>query len=63
MLINGKHKDIEPGTTVAELIEAIRLPKNIVRVKVNGKKISEEDYEMELDEDSNVEIYSFIGGG
>ncbi len=37
--------------------------RNIVMVKVDGERISKEDYNRKLDENNNVEIFSFIGGG
>lgn len=63
MIVNGKERDIEPGTTIEELIQTMGFPKNIVVVKVNGKRISREEYHTKLDNNSNVEIYSLIGGG
>lgn len=63
MIVNGRKKDFPPGITIYELIEIIGLPKNIVLVKVDGKRIAKEDYNQKLDENSNIEIFSFIGGG
>ncbi|MCF6459655.1 sulfur carrier protein ThiS [Clostridium sp. Cult3] len=63
MIVNGKKRDIEPGTTIEELIQTMGLPKNIVVVKVDGKKIPKDKYHIELDDNNNIEIYSLIGGG
>lgn len=63
MIVNGKKRDFPPGITISELIEAIGFPKNIVMVKVDGRPIAREDYNQRLDENSNIEIFSFIGGG
>lgn len=63
MIVNGNSKDFPSDITIDELIETMGFPKNIVIVKVNGKRISKENYNEKLDKDSNIEIYSFIGGG
>lgn len=63
MIVNGKKKDFPAGITIYELIEIMGFPQNIVMVKVDGKRIAKEDYNLELVENSNIEIFSFIGGG
>lgn len=63
MIVNGKKKDFPVGITIYELIEIMGFPQNIVMVKVDGKRIAREDYNLELVENSNIEIFSFIGGG
>ncbi len=63
MIVNGKKKDFPAGITIYELIETMGFPQNIVMVKVDGKRIAKEDYNLELVENSNIEIFSFIGGG
>ncbi|SKC69457.1 ThiS family protein [Maledivibacter halophilus] len=63
MIVNGNSKDFPSDITIDELIETMGFPKNIVIVKVNGKRIPKENYNEKLDKDSNIEIYSFIGGG
>jgi sulfur carrier protein len=63
VIVNGKKKEFSSGITIYELIESMGLPKNIVTVRVNGEKIPKEDYDRKLYENSNVEVFSFIGGG
>lgn len=63
MIVNGKKKDFSSGITINELIETMGFSRNIVMVKVDGERISKEDYNRKLDENNNVEIFSFIGGG
>lgn len=63
MIVNGKKKDFPPGITICELIEIMGFPQNIVMVKLDGKRVPKENYSIKLKENSNVEIFSFIGGG
>lgn len=63
MIVNGKKRDLPSGITIYELIETIGFSKNIVMVNVDGKCIPKEDYNRKLNMDSNVEIFSLLGGG
>ena len=51
------------GLPSVNLLKAMGFPENIVMVKVDGRPIDKEDYSQQLDENSNVEIFSLIGGG
>lgn len=64
MIVNGKKRDFPSGITVYELVERMGFSINIVMVKVDGKKIATKDYDKtKLSENSNVEIFSLLGGG
>lgn len=63
MIINGKDRDFPPGITINQLIEIMKFSKHAVTVRVNGERIFKEDYDTKLEQDSNVKIFSFIGGG
>jgi len=64
MIVNGKKRDFPSGITVYELVERMGFSINIVMVKVNGKRIDKEYYDqIRLNENSDIEIFSLIGGG
>lgn len=63
MIINGDKKDYLPGITIKELIEKLNLSENKIVVEVDGEIIHRENYSKELNENSRVEIVSFVGGG
>lgn len=63
MLINGEKKDYPSGITIKELIEKLNLSENKIVVEVDGEIIPRENYSKELNENSKVEIVSFVGGG
>ena len=63
MLINGEKRDYPSGITINELIEKLNLAENKIVVEVDGEIVPKDNYSKELDENSNVEIVSFVGGG
>ncbi len=64
MIINGKRQsEIVKGTVVQVLLD-LDLQMDRVVVEVNGMIIPKANYSTHLiDEDSKVEIVSFVGGG
>lgn len=63
MIINGDKKDYLSETTIKEVIEKLNLSENKIVVEVDGEIIPRENYSKELNENSKVEIVSFVGGG
>ena len=64
MIINGKEKHFESGTTISEVLENLDLNKSKVVVEVNYLIIEKKAYEChELDASDKIEIIAFVGGG
>lgn len=63
MIINGDKKDYLSEITIKEVIEKLNLSENRIVVEVDGEIIPRENYSKELNENSKVEIVSFVGGG
>ncbi|SHI01794.1 sulfur carrier protein ThiS [Sporanaerobacter acetigenes] len=63
MIINGDKKDYLSEITIKEVIEKLNLSENKIVVEVDGEIIPRENYSKELNENSKVEIVSFVGGG
>lgn len=64
MFINGKLETTVLRGTVTEVLSSLNLKMERVVVEVNGAIIAKANYATHLiDEDSKVEIVSFVGGG
>lgn len=63
MIINGRKKNFTQEITVAELIKKLKLSDDNIVIEVDGIIIYREDYTKKLNENSKVEIVSFVGGG
>ena len=64
LTINGKEMEIPEGTTIATFLNMHKLKPKSVVVEVNRIIIDREKYgEVALNEDGEVEIVRFIGGG
>jgi thiamine biosynthesis protein ThiS len=62
--LNGREHEASEGSTVAALLEAIRLPPGRVAVEVNGQVIRRADYARQrLSENDRIEVVHFVGGG
>lgn len=64
MTVNGKPQEIAAGTTVAELLDQLRLDILQVVVERNGAIIARQRYASQpLEEGDALEIVHFVGGG
>lgn len=62
--LNGKAKNVPPGTSVSELLELLDLRERLVVVERNASILNRSDYAEALIEDGDViEIVHFVGGG
>lgn len=62
--VNGEVFDLEPGTTVANLIEARGLNSLRVAIELNGAIVPKATFDDTLlHDDDKVEIVHFVGGG
>ncbi|GJL88726.1 MAG: thiazole synthase [Minwuia thermotolerans] len=62
--VNGKQQIVEEGTTVRELLNRMRVDSRKVAVEVNLEIVAKSAYDRtQLEEEDQVEIVHFIGGG
>jgi sulfur carrier protein len=62
--LNGKSREIEQGTTVAELLAELKLAGKPVAVEVNLQLVTKARHaECHLTSGDRVEVVSLVGGG
>jgi len=61
--VNGVDRDVPQGTTVAGLLQEMRLSPNRVAVEVNKRLLKMDRYGESLNEGDQVEIVTLVGGG
>ena len=62
--VNGKQQIVEEGTTVRDLLNRMRVDSRKVAVEVNLEIVAKSAYDRtQLEEEDQVEIVHFIGGG
>lgn len=64
VILNGKKTEIEEGMTVAQLLELKGIELDKVIVEYNYDILVKDDWKATLlNEDDNVEVLKFVGGG
>lgn len=64
MKVNGKVYEFKDEITILKLLEHLNLKQDLVVVELNFKIVPKEEYkEIILNDDDNLEIVSFVGGG
>jgi sulfur carrier protein len=62
--LNGENRDIPAGTTVAGLLEELRLAGKPVAVEINLELVTKAKHsQTRLTQGDRVEIVSLVGGG
>lgn len=62
--VNGKPHELRPDTTVAGLLDELRLPPIRVAVEVNEELVSRKVFDQtELRPGDRIEIVTLVGGG
>ena len=62
--LNGEPYKIYKDMSLAELLKELKISGDKIAVEVNGATVEKDKYkEKNLDEDDNIEIVHFIGGG
>jgi thiamine biosynthesis protein ThiS len=62
--VNGTPRQIEPGSTLLELVEALGLRKELIAVELNRSIVSKTEYaDRRLEAGDLIEIVEFVGGG
>jgi sulfur carrier protein len=64
IMVNGESADIKGGSTVAELLDHLRIGRDRVAVEVGLQIVSKAQYDSHiLSEGDSIEIVHFVGGG
>lgn len=64
IIINDKPQEVEPQTSVADLLESLGLTDKPVAVEVNRNLVTKSQHPShQLAEDDQVEIVTLVGGG
>ena len=64
ILVNGEPREIAAGTTIAQLLETLRLDPRALAVELNLDVIPRGRHvERTLQEDDRLEIVTLVGGG
>jgi sulfur carrier protein len=62
--INGEPREIEPGLTIARLLEGLELPRRYVAVERNYELVPRAAHDQcTLQEGDHLEIVTLVGGG
>lgn len=62
--INGKHREVEAGRSVADLLADLELDPRLVVVELNREIIRRDEIEnVALSDGDRLEIVHFVGGG
>ncbi len=64
ILVNGEPRDVAPGTTIAQLLETLRLDPRTLAVELNLDVIPRGRHaECVLHDGDRLEIVTLVGGG
>ena len=64
VVVNGRPRAVEPGSTVADLLTALGLPADGVAVAVDGRVVPRSEHAARaLAPDARVEVLRAVGGG
>ncbi|MFN7181916.1 MAG: sulfur carrier protein ThiS [Planctomycetota bacterium] len=62
--VNGKKREFPENLTVENLVEILKLDKDLIAIEINGDIIRKANYkEHILKEGDEIEILTLIGGG
>tara|TARA_R110001592_G_scaffold47369_1_gene150213 strand:+ start:415 stop:672 length:258 start_codon:yes stop_codon:yes gene_type:complete len=64
ILVNGENRDVESGTSIQGLLDSLDLDGSVLVVQKNDDIIEQADYgQVQLDENDQIELVQFVGGG
>jgi len=64
LVVNGEDRQVEPSTTVKQLLSSLGLADTLVAVERNEEVVPRAQHEStELSEGDRVEVVHFVGGG
>jgi sulfur carrier protein len=64
VIVNGKKQSYPPEATVAQVIEAMGVRKDLTAVEQDGSMLRQKEWaETPLHDGMRLEVVSFVGGG
>ena len=64
LLVNGEEREVEPSTTVKQLLVSLGLGDTLVAVERNEQVVPRASHDStSLEEGDRVEVVHFVGGG
>ena len=64
ILVNGHLQQVKPGSTVADLLEHLKLNSKFLAVELNQKVVPRAEHgQTKLSPDDQLEIVTLVGGG
>jgi len=64
VVVNGEKREIDPGTTVRDLLDAMQIGAGPIAVEVNSKVVRRAQHaEHRLSAEDRIEIVTLVGGG
>ncbi|MDY0276155.1 MAG: sulfur carrier protein ThiS [Desulfomicrobium sp.] len=64
LVVNGEQRQMQPGSTVADLLDELQIPVVRVAVEVNLEIVPKASYTQHtLADRDRIEIVHFVGGG
>lgn len=64
ILVNGEPRDVPPGSTVADLLNTLRLEPRYLAVERNFALVPRRDHSAcALEPEDQIEIVTLVGGG
>lgn len=61
--VNGQARELSEGTSIASLLEQMKLKPQHVAVELNRRLVRAEKYDAPLSDGDQVELVTFVGGG
>jgi thiamine biosynthesis protein ThiS len=63
-MVNGEQRTIEPGTTLASLVQQLGLDPSRLAIEFNRRIVKSAAWpQTEIDDGAQIEIVQFVGGG
>jgi thiamine biosynthesis protein ThiS len=64
VVVNGNPREVDPKTSITELVSILNLPADRIAVELNRKVVRRVDWSRTwLNDGDRVEIVHFVGGG
>ena len=64
LTVNGRNRQVQPGTDLLELLRSLQVDPRLVVVEHNGRILRRDAFEgVDLSAGDRVEIVHFVGGG
>jgi len=61
--LNGEPRELPADTSIAALLELLKLTPRQVAVELNKRLVKSEKYATPLKEGDTIEVVTFVGGG